>query len=33
MGCHSAKYMRYNRLGKDLGITDRSAGTEPHVRH
>lgn len=22
MGCHSAAYMRYNRLGKDLGITD-----------
>ncbi|MCZ6804420.1 MAG: cytochrome c1 [Proteobacteria bacterium] len=21
-GCHSAAYMRYNRLGKDLGITD-----------
>lgn len=20
-GCHTAKYMRYNRLGKDLGIT------------
>ena len=22
MGCHSAAYMRYNRLGKDLGITE-----------
>ena len=22
MGCHSAAYMRYNRLGADLGITD-----------
>lgn len=22
MGCHSAAYMRYNRIGKDLGITD-----------
>ncbi len=22
MGCHSAKYMRYNRLGKDLGIPE-----------
>jgi ubiquinol-cytochrome c reductase cytochrome c1 subunit len=22
MGCHSAKYVRYNRLGKDLGISD-----------
>ena len=22
MGCHSASYMRYNRLGKDLGIID-----------
>jgi ubiquinol-cytochrome c reductase cytochrome c1 subunit len=21
-GCHSAKYMRFNRMGKDLGITD-----------
>jgi len=22
MGCHSAKYVRYNRLGADLGISD-----------
>ena len=22
MGCHSAAYMRYNRLGKDLGISE-----------
>ncbi len=22
MGCHSAKYERYNRLGRDLGISD-----------
>ena len=22
MGCHSAAYMRYNRMGKDLGISD-----------
>jgi ubiquinol-cytochrome c reductase cytochrome c1 subunit len=22
MGCHSAKYVRYNRLGQDLGITE-----------
>ncbi len=22
MGCHSAEYMRYNRMGKDLGISD-----------
>lgn len=22
MGCHSASYMRYNRMGKDLGISD-----------
>ena len=22
MGCHSAKYMRYNRMGADLGISD-----------
>lgn len=22
MGCHSAKFMRYNRLGKDLGISE-----------
>jgi len=22
MGCHSAKYARYNRLGQDLGITE-----------
>ena len=22
MGCHSAKYVRYNRLAKDLGITE-----------
>lgn len=22
MGCHSAKYMRYNRIGQDLGITE-----------
>ena len=22
MGCHSAKYQRYNRLGRDLGISD-----------
>ncbi len=22
MGCHSAAYMRYNRMGKDLGIED-----------
>ena len=22
MGCHSASYMRYNRLGKDLGISE-----------
>lgn len=22
MGCHSASYMRYNRIGKDLGISD-----------
>ena len=22
MGCHSAAYMRYNRIGKDLGISD-----------
>lgn len=22
MGCHSAEFMRYNRFGKDLGITD-----------
>ena len=23
MGCHSAAYMRYNRLGKDLGISEK----------
>src|ERR1044071_5741854 len=23
MGCHSAKYVRYNRLGKDLGLSDQ----------
>lgn len=22
MGCHSLSYMRYNRMGKDLGLTD-----------
>ena len=22
MGCHSARYVRYNRLGKDLGLSD-----------
>jgi ubiquinol-cytochrome c reductase cytochrome c1 subunit len=22
MGCHSAQYVRYNRLGEDLGLTD-----------
>lgn len=22
MGCHSAEYMRYNRMGEDLGISD-----------
>lgn len=22
MGCHSARYVRYNRLGQDLGLTD-----------
>ena len=22
MGCHSLQYMRYNRMGKDLGISD-----------
>jgi len=22
MGCHSAAFMRYNRIGKDLGLTD-----------
>lgn len=22
LGCHSAKYVRYNRLGKDLGLSD-----------
>ena len=22
MGCHSAKYMRYNRMGRDLGIPE-----------
>lgn len=22
MGCHSAEYMRYNRIGTDLGMTD-----------
>jgi ubiquinol-cytochrome c reductase cytochrome c1 subunit len=22
LGCHSMKYMRYNRMGKDLGLTD-----------
>lgn len=22
MGCHSAKFQRYNRLGRDLGLTD-----------
>ena len=22
MGCHSAAYMRYNRMGQDLGLTD-----------
>ena len=22
MGCHSAKYQRYNRMGRDLGLTD-----------
>jgi ubiquinol-cytochrome c reductase cytochrome c1 subunit len=22
MGCHSAKYVRYNRVGEDLGLTD-----------
>lgn len=22
MGCHAADYMRYNRIGKDLGMTD-----------
>ncbi len=22
MGCHSARYVRYNRVGKDLGLTD-----------
>ena len=24
MGCHSASYMRYNRLGKDLGISEET---------
>ena len=24
MGCHSAKYMRYNRFGKDLGIAEEA---------
>ncbi|MGA7799771.1 MAG: cytochrome c1 [Gammaproteobacteria bacterium] len=23
MGCHSTKYMRWNRVGKDLGLTDK----------
>ena len=23
LGCHSANYMRYNRMGKDLGLTDQ----------
>jgi ubiquinol-cytochrome c reductase cytochrome c1 subunit len=23
LGCHSAKYVRYNRLGQDLGITEQ----------
>lgn len=23
LSCHSAKYMRYNRMGRDLGLTDR----------
>ena len=23
MGCHSLKYMRYNRMGEDIGLTDQ----------
>ncbi len=26
MGCHSAQYVRYNRLGEDLGLTDAQLG-------
>jgi len=36
MGCHSAQYVRYNRVGEDLGLTDAQlesylmpAGTKP----
>ena len=24
MGCHSLKYMRYNRMAEDLGIDDKT---------
>jgi ubiquinol-cytochrome c reductase cytochrome c1 subunit len=27
MGCHSAQYVRYNRLGADLGLTDTQVET------
>jgi len=37
LGCHSAKYVRYNRLGKDLGLSDQQmienlmwTGDRPH---
>lgn len=37
MGCHSARYVRYNRLGKDLGLSDAQVienlmftGERPH---
>ena len=37
MGCHSAKYVRYNRLGEDLGLSDAQmienlmfTGERPH---
>jgi ubiquinol-cytochrome c reductase cytochrome c1 subunit len=37
LGCHSAKYVRYNRLGKDLGLSDAQmienlmwTGERPH---
>ena len=31
LSCHAAAYMRYNRMGKDLGISEDVLNNEKHV--
>ncbi len=30
LGCHSLQYMRYDRMGRDLGISDALVAEHPH---